>query len=288
VEDIPVRPEVVRPARALVSIDFGGRTHTGLVRSNNEDNFHILQFGRYARTLASSLPASILAEEFDQTGYGFAVADGVGGHAAGEYASRAAIALLVELALATPDWIFGQESHLLMRVMERSAKRFKDVNQAIVAQAASQPALRGMGTTLSAALSLGDDLIVTHVGDSPVCLFRNGQLHRLTRDHTMEQMHPNPDALDLSRFRNVLSRAIGIPEAEPDIGRYKLNDGDRLLLCTDGLTDLVDADAIATELDRGTPADEVCRALVEQGLARGGRDNVTVVVATFRLPPAPQ
>jgi protein phosphatase len=288
VEDALLRPPGANPVRALLGIDVAGRTHTGLTRPNNEDNFHIIQFGRYLRTLASSLPAGSLPEEIDQPGYGFAVADGVGGHAAGEYASRAAITLLLEYALATPDWIFGRESHLLARVMERSVARFRSVNEEIVAQAQSQLTLRGMGTTLSVALSLGDDLIVTHVGDSPVCLFRNGQLHRLTRDHTLGQSHP--DAAEAARLRHVLSRAIGIPQAgsEPDICRYKLADGDCLLLCTDGLTDMVEDDAIATELARAHTADAACHALIHLALTRGGRDNVTVVVATFRFPAEPQ
>jgi protein phosphatase len=278
-----VRPEM-HPLPALLNIDIGGRTHPGKVRRNNEDNFHIVQFGRYLRTIQSSLPTEQV-QDVDQPGYAFTIADGMGGHAAGEVASRTALALLMECALQTPDWILGREDALLSKIMDRTARRFRCVNEGIITQAQSQPRLRGMGTTLSVALSLVDDLIVAHVGDSPVYLFRAGQLTRLTRDHTVAQQLAQFDAASAARFRHVLTRAIGLSESGggPDVARYRLADGDRLLLCTDGLTDMVDDESIARELGRGTSSDETCQALVAQALERGGRDNVTVIVATYRL-----
>ena len=274
------------PPGVLGCTDIGGRTHPGKVRGNNEDNFHVVQFGRYLRTMLSSLPAGHYPEELDRPGYGFVVADGMGGHAAGEVASRTAITLLVEYALQTPDWILGREDDLLARVMERTTGRFRSVNEAILAEAQSRPGLRGMGTTLSLALSLVDDLIVAHVGDSPVYLFRKGRLNRLTRDHTVAQEHAAFDAAHAARFRHVLTRAIGVGDTGggPDVARYKLLDGDRLLLCTDGLTEMVGDESIARELARGASSEETCQALVERALEGGGKDNVTVVVATYRFP----
>jgi serine/threonine protein phosphatase PrpC len=271
------------PPRPFVRVDVGGRTHAGKVRPNNEDNFHVVQFGRYLRPMLSSLPGDEIPEEDDCAGYVFVVADGVGGHSAGEIASRRAIALFFEYALQTPDWILGREDALLETVMDRTESRFRSVSSAIRAQAQGLPALSGMATTLSLALSLGDDLIVAHVGDSPVCLFRDGQLHRLTRDHTVPKL-AGFDA-DAARFRNVLTRAIGATGVgcEPDVERYQLADGDRLLLCTDGLTNMVDDGPMACELGRGTPSADVCQALVDLALDQGGKDNVTVVVATYRF-----
>jgi protein phosphatase len=147
-----------------------------------------------------------------------------------------------------------------------------------------------MGTTLSLALSLSDYLVVAHVGDSRVYQLRGGQLRRLTRDHTLGEELADEYPTLASRVRHVLTRCVGGRDAacEPDVAHYRLADGDRLLLCTDGLTDMVDDAAIWEELGRSASSDEVCAALVERALAGGGKDNVTVVVATYRLrvPPA--
>jgi serine/threonine protein phosphatase PrpC len=283
-------PEV--PAPAVVRVDLGARTHPGKVRANNEDNFHVVQFGRHLRTLLSSLPDGQVPAESGLIGYGMIVADGMGGMAAGEVASRLAITLLVEHALGTPDWILELEEPYTTEALDRAARRFQHVNEAIVERADRGPGLRGMGTTLSLAMSLGRDLILAHVGDSPILLARRGTLHRLTRDHTLGQQMALRGASNAERFRHVLTRAIGIPGTggDPDLRHYRLDDGDRLLLCTDGLTDMVDEEAIARELARDSTADDVCRALIELALESGGRDNVTAVVVGYRMgeesPPA--
>jgi protein phosphatase len=129
------------------------------------------------------------------------------------------------------------------------------------------------------------------VGDSPAYLLRGGELHKLTRDHTLAQEmadHGQITARDVAahRYRHVLTQAIGVREAggEPDIGRLRLADGDRLLLCTDGLTEMVDDATIAAALGQRTSSGEACRALIDLALERGGKDNVTVVVAGYRIP----
>lgn len=287
VDDLPVLGAGDARTAGPVVVDAAGRTHVGLVRRTNEDNFHIARFGRYLRTVASSLTAPDAPDDFEQTGHAFAVADGVGGHAAGEVASRLAITLLIDLVLQTPDWVFADQAVDLRTVMARAARRFGLVNDAVVAEAGARPGLRGMGTTLSLALSLGTDLVVAHVGDSPVFLFRGGRARRLTRDHTVPApglgVHPS----DAARVRLALTHAIGMPltGGAPELTRLKLADRDRILLCTDGLTDLVAEDEIADELGRES-ADDACQALVGRALERGGGDNVTVVVAGYRFPAA--
>ena len=232
--DVPVFPPAATDT-LLLDVEVGGRTHAGLVRPKNEDNFHVVKFGRYLRTVLSSLPAGHAAEEDAPPGHGFAVADGVGGHAAGEVASRVALTVLVEIALQTPDWILGRDDELMAEVMERTARRFQQVNRAVRDQSLTRPGLRSMGTTLSLALSLADALIVANVGDSRVYLFRGGELHRLTRDHTMGQRLADRDPAAATRLRHVLTRCIGgwAPGCEPDVAQYRLADGDRLLLCTE-------------------------------------------------------
>ena len=151
-----------------------------------------------------------------------------------------------------------------------------------------------MGTTLTLARSFGPVLTLVHVGDSRVYLLRRGVLHRLTRDHTKAQELADSgklpaDDVATHALRNVLTEAIGLWEegGEPDVRRLPLADGDRLLLCTDGLTEMVDDATIAAELGRDRPAAEACQALLDLALARGGLDNVTIIVAGYRIPDGP-
>jgi protein phosphatase len=271
---------------ATVRIELGALTDQGKVRTNNEDNFHVASFGRYLRTLLSSLPEGQVPDHVGEVGYAYAVADGMGGKAAGEIASRLAISLLIQHVLETPDWIFANDESSTSEVIDRTVQRFRNVNEGVIQSSETRPALKGMGTTLSLAMSLGDQLIVAHVGDSRVYLSRAGTLHRLTSDHTMAQRLARMGVRDAARFHHILTHAIGIAKTggEPDISRYRLLDGDRLLLCTDGLTEMVDEAALARELARDAPAEEVCRTLIDLALAAGGKDNVTVVVAGYRMP----
>ena len=152
-------------------------------------------------------------------------------------------------------------------------------NEAVVRRSRTRAGLRGMGTTLSVALSVGDDLLVTHVGDSRVYLLREGELCRLTRDHTADPAGPGTD-----RFRHVLTQAIGLPDSgtEPDLHHYKLAGGDRLLLCTDGLVREGGEDRVLLEvISRTSDIAEACDQLVGHAKARGARDNITAVVARF-------
>ena len=128
------------------------------------------------------------------------------------------------------------------------------------------------------------------MGDSRAYLFRAGRLERLTRDHTYAQLlvdagELSPDEANLSRYRHVLTNALGGSEEEVhvDMDLLRLEDGDRLLLCSDGLTDGVDDDTIAAALGIAQPSADVAQKLLQCALDAGGRDNITVIVATFRL-----
>src|SRR5262249_26089781 len=148
-----------RRSSASIQADLAGRSHQGQVRPNNEDHFLIVRFGRFLQALSTNLPDGHVPPDHGETGHGLVVADGMGGRAAGEAASRMAIAFLIELALATPDWILAPDEALMDEVTARAAGRFQDVNQAIVEQARHDPKLRGMGSTLTMAMSLGTDLL---------------------------------------------------------------------------------------------------------------------------------
>lgn len=169
--------------------------------------------------------------------------------------------------------------------------RFRRVNAALVQQATAHASLNGMCTTMTVALTHGQDLIVGHIGDSRAYLHHEGKLRRLTRDHTVaerlleEGIDPGNDQL-LNQLRNVLMHALGGAECEcqPDTSDHHLEDGDQLLLCTDGLTDLVPEHEIELVLNSVDSAETACRTLVNLALNNGGQDNVTVIVARYSIP----
>lgn len=279
------------PYSSEVDVDVFAISHQGHGRSENEDHFLVVRVGRNLETVFSNLIANRAGDRFEETGYGMIVADGVGGEAAGEVASDEAIFGFLNLALRTPDWQFRWGPKEKNTVMWRMQDRFRRVNSALLEQAASHAALNGMSTTMTAALSHGKDLIIGHIGDSRAYLLRDGKLQRLTRDHTLDESLPDKGPSSesgglLAELSNVLMQALGANEGDckPDILDLVLEDGDQLLLCTDGLTDMVDDETIEAILNRDTTAAAAGRSLVDLALSNGGHDNVTVIIAHYRIP----
>ena len=277
----------------LVEVDLAASTDRGKVRDNNEDHYIVARFDRSMRTLLTNLPKGHVPASNAETVYGLLVADGVGGQQAGEVASRTAIQAIVDLVIDTPDWIMRLDEPLEQEVMDRMERRFQKVREVLVERAEADPKLRGMATTLTVACSLGPVLLTTHVGDTRAYLFRGGKLMRLTRDQTMAQSLADagairPDEIGSHPMRHVLTSALGARRGfvQVEVGRWRLEDGDRLLLCSDGLTEMVTENAIAGVLAAGTPSEAACRKLVDLALENGGEDNVTVVLARYRIPPA--
>jgi protein phosphatase len=275
----------------LVEVDLGALSHPGKVRPGNEDHYLVARFGRSMDLLLTNLPQGHAPARYADTAYGLVVADGIGGAAGGAVASRTAIAVLVDLLLRTPDWIMRLDDPGLQEVLRRFERRFRQVNEAVAERGRAEPMLYGMGTTMTVAGSLGADLFVAHVGDSRAYLFRQGQLHRLTRDHTVAQSLADmgairPEEAAAHPLRHVLTDALGTRGAEgvADLRTLKLADGDQLLLCTDGLTEMVPEAAIAGALGKPGPAADTCTVLVDLALEGGGTDNVTVALARYRIP----
>ncbi len=274
-----------------VRVDVSALSNVGHRRENNEDHFLVAKVGRRWQTLSTSLPGGEVPDYTEEVNFVMIVADGMGGHAAGEVASRMAISALIKLALEKPDWILRVDDGFAGEIAKRSKSRVKKIGAMLVQQGERDPSLKGMGTTLTIARSLGRDLMITHVGDSRAYLLRGGRLHHLTRDHTYAQLLVDigelaPDAIASSKHRHVLTNALGgsSEDVEVDTDRVQLADGDRILLCSDGLTDMVEDDAITRILSTAAHATEACEQLVQQALDNGGRDNVTVIVATYQLP----
>lgn len=287
----------VRPFRAfssLVRIDVSALSHPGHVRVNNEDQFFVTKLARSLETMLSSLPTGDVPARAEEVNYVMVVADGMGGHAGGEVASRLAISALVSLALDLPDWILKVDEEGAPEIERRARQLVQQVSSLLIERGREDTALRGMGSTLTAARSYGRDLLIVHVGDSRAYLFRTGQLHRLTKDHTYAQTLVDGGRLQAcdvasSGVRHILTNALGgsTEQVEVDVDFLHLEDGDRLLLCSDGLTDLVDDDTITRTLIETQTSSDACAALMQLALDSGGRDNVTVVVAGYTLPDEP-
>jgi protein phosphatase len=173
------------------------------------------------------------------------------------------------------------------------AEGLKQLDQQLVRQAQGDAALAGMASTLTAALSIGAELFLVQVGDSRAYLFRDGQLKQLTHDQTLAQTMVEagllrPEAVRTARVRHVLTSALGGGcGVEAETHKLHLTDGDRLLLCTNGLTGLVDDEQIANLLRRNPRPGEACHALVNDALDRGGSDNITVILAAYAIQEQP-
>jgi protein phosphatase len=279
------------PLSSRIDVDLFALSHQGHVREQNEDHYLVVRNGRYLDTVFSNVSENRAGYRFEDAAYGLIVADGVGGERSGEVASREAIMGVLELALRTPDWQFGWGQRERNTVMSRMQDRIQQVNETLLQQADADAALDGMCTTLTAALSHGKDLIVGHVGDSRAYLLRQGKLEKLTRDHTLaEHLRETGEDIEkdnlLRELGSVLMQALGATnhDVRPDINHFTLEDDDQLLLCTDGLTNMVDDFLITSVLNGAESAQSACRELVELALVAGGRDNVTVVVARYSIP----
>src|SRR5262245_25347612 len=264
----------------------------GLMRVNNEDQFFVAKLTRSMETMLTTLPTGEVPQHAEEVNYVMVVADGMGGHAAGEIASKMAISAIVRLSLDIPDWFFKLGDQGATIVERRARELIQQVGTLLFERARADEELRGMGTTLTAARSYGRDLLIVHVGDSRAYLCRAGRIMRLTKDHTYVQMlvdcgQLKPAEAATSKIRHILTNALGgsTPLAQVDVDLLSLEDGDRLLLCSDGLTDLVDDETITRVLCESPTSEQACARLIKLALDKGGRDNVTVIVAGYTLPP---
>ena len=226
---------------------FGSRTDVGCVREQNEDSL-------------------IVAPPL------FVVADGMGGHAAGEVASEIAVSTVAKNA---PEHV---DPDLLGAAVE-------EANRAIIDAALAGEGREGMGTTCTAAMLEGDRLVIAQVGDSRAYLLHKGALTQITRDHSLvatlvESGQITPAEARVHPKRSVITRALGNdPATRPDIYEVVVEAGDRLLLCSDGLSGMIEDDQIESIMRRVADPQRCASQLVNEAIAAGGHDNVTVIVA---------
>ena len=247
-------------------VSSASATDKGLRRSTNEDCFSAREDLRL-----------------------FVVADGMGGHAAGEVASQAVVEGIVAFIEATqaisPDqtWPIPFDPEQSVNA-NRLCAGFRMGNRRLAARIASSSELRGMATTAVAVLIDAGTGTLAHVGDSRAYRLRDGQLERLTRDHSWVEEQIRVGALSETAarqhpWRNIVTRALsGSEDLEVDIQEVALQSGDRLLLCSDGVFTVLDDDQIGEVLRRETDLDSLCHALIQGANDGGGPDNVTAVV----------
>jgi serine/threonine protein phosphatase PrpC len=215
----------------------------------------------------------------------YAVADGMGGHAAGEIASHLAIETLREVL---PRDGAAIETRSVEEATEWLRDAVVEANRRICDSIRLHEERRGMGTTVVALVHAGQDAVVGHVGDSRMYLLRGDELIRMTSDHSWvnEQVKlglMNDDTAQRHPMRNIVTRALGSrPDVLVDVATLQVRSGDLLLLCSDGLNTMLSDEQIRAALaaHRHDP-EAACRALVEEANRHGGEDNVTVVVACF-------
>jgi serine/threonine protein phosphatase PrpC len=264
-----------------------GLTDPGKVRGANQDQFLIAVLRKALQVQRTSFPAPSVQYGSDQS-HLFVVADGMGGHAGGEQASALAIDSVEAFILDTFQWFAhfkGKEEDKLLADFQSALGQ---ANARLLAEAAGRPELHGMGTTLTLAYRLNDMLFVAHVGDSRCYLFRNRLLYRLTRDHTLVEEMVRRGALKAEeaaqhQWRHVITNAVGGDSAKVTVEVHKvhLEAGDAVLLCSDGLTNMVPDQDIARILQTAPEPEQACQQLVAHANEQGGKDNITVIVARF-------
>jgi protein phosphatase len=241
-----------------------GKTDQGLARSNNEDNYYV------------DVKSGLLI-----------VADGMGGHAAGEIASNLAINVIRD---------YFQEENKFVRNNDQSYGPATNklnsalcvANLAVFEAAQSSPQLKGMGTTIAAALMIGNKLSIAHIGDSRVYLVRSDNIELLTDDHSIVNEQVKRDIITKeeaakSNIKNLLTKALGIsPEVEADLNELTLFDGDILLLCSDGLNTMLTDESILKIISFAKRPSDACEFLINAANEKGGKDNITVIVGYIK------
>jgi len=249
------------PLRKVPRVKFVARSEIGHARENNEDKFDFYEPDE----------ESLLAAR----GSVYLVCDGMGGHNAGQIASE----------LAAKQFLHAYY-HLGGTAQEAARHAILQAHHYIAEMASKIPSRYGMGTTLTALILKQDEGILAHVGDSRCYRLREGVFEQLSRDHTLvahlvEQGILTPEQARYHPQRNVIRQAVGVADPseplEPDIETFALQVGDLYLLCSDGLTDMVD-DAEIEAILRDEPPTRAAWRLVDRALANGGRDNITVVL----------
>ncbi len=258
-----------------VKLTVVGRTDVGKVRTNNEDAFVVADLARSAKLDTSEGEKSV---DVPTEGMLLAVSDGMGGEQAGEVASALVIESLRRELAANKEMVSGETITKMLDTAVFGANKE-------VFDAAKEPGKKGMGATLTAVFVMGETAFIAEVGDSRAYLIRNHRIRQMTRDQSFVQLLVDagaisPDEAKDYPHKNVILQAMGQKaDVKPAIGKLALRRFDRLLLCSDGLSNKVQDTEMREIIDATSVLDDACKRLIALANERGGEDNVTVVIA---------
>jgi PPM family protein phosphatase len=265
-------------------IDAHGVTHPGKVRRDNQDHYLLCSLRRQIVVRGSSIPQAdtVLGTESERLAAMAMVADGVGGAAKGETASRVALTGIARyVSRSLRCYYRSEEGEDFSETLQQGAR---ECHEELRRLAEEESEHRGMATTLTLFLSVWPRAYLLQVGDSRCYLLRNGELTQITRDQTMAQEMVDlgimkPEQVAGTRLEHTLTSSIGGSHTQPTVTRFDMNWGHVLLLCSDGLTRHVSDDRIREVLRSMTSARQASETLLQEALDGGGTDNITVVVA---------
>jgi protein phosphatase len=270
-----------------IAVRSFGLTDPGRVRPSNEDQFLVAELGRTLWVRQSSVPQSA-RQHAHHRGHLLLVADGMGGHQAGEVASALSVTTIESFVLDLLRYVVNLQSTEEQDVLRDFQAALSEADARIVAEAAQHPEWAGMGTTLTLAFISGRKLFVFHAGDSRCYLYRGGEFRQLTTDHTLvaelaRRGVIRPEDVAQNRLRHAVTNVLGGPVVgvRVEVHQGLLDGGDVLLLCSDGLTEMLSDDDIAAVLAAESEPQAACERLVAAANEQGGQDNITAVVARF-------
>ncbi|MGC4065427.1 MAG: Stp1/IreP family PP2C-type Ser/Thr phosphatase [Polyangiaceae bacterium] len=260
-----------------ITLHVFGRTDVGQIREHNEDNFLIADLSRQSRSLLEADRSQVVGPRGNVLG----VCDGMGGAAAGEVASQLAVDIIYDVLCAEPAPQTRDElAQRLVHAVEEAGVR-------IFNEARADRSRRGMGTTATIAALIDSRLFLAQVGDSRAYILRKGQLVQVTRDQSLvtqliEAGQLTEEEAETFEHNNIILQALGTADSvQVDLTYVDLRRGDRLMLCSDGLSGMLRGEEIRQVLITFADPLQACRELTDRANAAGGHDNITVIVADF-------
>jgi protein phosphatase len=289
-EPLNLRP--FEPVSAAIRLDVSAQSVGGKSRLHNTDHYLVLQLRREMGALLTSLSDLDLPPPFSENAYALLVADGLGDETGGARASRLALSALAHLAVQYGQWNVRIAAHTSSLIAEQGDFFYRRMNEIVVQAGRAHAELGDMATSLTTLYVVEDDLFFSHIGHSRAYLFRDGVLIQLTATHTLDGLNagrPVPIERAKRDSGHVITAALGTHPtlASLEVEQIKLLPGDRLLLCTNGLTDAVGEDEMASALAARRRPVEECRWLTDRAVAAGSQDDVTVIVADYLVRPHP-